>query len=101
MANVLLTDYEDEPNRPSAAWYPSVRGEVQVAMSNIHPFERLRDAERPFYTTASSTIPNDQSGFAQAAYGRPFAPMCKDQGGRACDPDSPYFHFPERVHLRA
>jgi hypothetical protein len=100
MANVLLTDYEDDPDRASAAWYPSVRGEVQAAWSNIHPFERVRDAERNFYSTASTTIPNDQTGFAQAAYGRPFAPICKDQGGRACDPDNSQFHFPERVQLR-
>ena len=101
MANVLLTDYVDNPDRPSAAWYPSVRGEVQVAWANIHPFERMRDAERNFYTTASSTIPNDQTAFAQAAYGRPFAPMCKDQGGRACDPDNVQFHFPETTQMRA
>jgi hypothetical protein len=100
MANVLLTDYEDNPDRPSAAWYPSVRGEVQTAWSNIHPFERIRDAERTFYTTASSTIPNDQNAFAQAAYGKQFAPMCKDQGGRACDPDNFQFHFPETVQMR-
>lgn len=101
MANVLLTDYVDEPDRPSAAWYPSVRGEVQAAWSNIHPFERIRDAERNFYSVASTTIPNDQASFAQAAYGRPFAPMCKDQGGRACDIDNSQFHFPERVQMRA
>jgi hypothetical protein len=100
MANVLLTDYEDNPDRPSAAWYPSVRGEVQTVWGTIHPFERLRDAERNFYTTASSTIPNDQNAFAQAAYGKKFAPICKDQGGRACDPDNSQFHFPEVVQMR-
>lgn len=101
MGNVLMTDYVDRPDRPAAAWYPSMRAQVQSAWSQIHPFERQRDAERNFYTTASTTIPNDQTGFAQAAYGRPFAPKCRDQGGLACDPDRFYSTFPERPQLRA
>lgn len=101
MANVLLNEYVDNPDRPSAAWYPSVRTQVQQQMSAIHPFERQRDAERNFYTVAGSTIPNDQTGFAQAAYGKPFAPKCHDQGGAACNPDRFYSTFPERVQMEA
>ena len=101
MANVLLSDYVDDPDRPSAAWYPSVRTQVQQVWSKIHPFERVRDAERNFYTAPASTIPNDQTGFAQAAYGKPFAPKCHDQGGIACDPDRFYSAFPERPQMRA
>jgi hypothetical protein len=101
MGNILMNEYTDNPDRPPAAWYPSVRGDVQAAWSTIHPFERVRDAERNFYTTASTTIPNDQNAFATAAYGKQFAPMCKDQGGTACDPDNFQFHFPERTQMRA
>lgn len=101
MGNVLMTDYVDQPDRPAAAWYPSVRQEVQNAWSQIHPFERKRDAERNFYTMPNTTIPNDQTGFAQACHGKPFAPFCKDQGGEACDIDSDRFHFPERPQMRA
>jgi hypothetical protein len=101
MGNVLLSDYVDNPDRPSAAWYPSVRAEVQQKWSQIHPFERVRDAERNFYTAPVSTIPNDQTAFAEASFGRKFAPMCKDQGGAACDPDDFYFHFPERTQMRS
>lgn len=100
MGNVLLTDYIDKPDRPPAAWFPSVRKEVQTEWSKIHPFERQRDAERNFYTTASTTIPNDQTAFAEGAYGVPFSPMCKDQGGDACDPDRFYSGFPERVQMK-
>jgi len=100
MGNVLMTDYIDAPDRPSAAWYPSMRSQVQQVMSSIHPFERQRDAERNFYTMPSTTIPNDQTGFAQAAYGRPFAPKCNDQGGSACDPDRFYSKFPESTQMR-
>lgn len=101
MGNVLMTDYVDNPDRPSAAWYPSMRTQVQQAWSQIHPFERQRDAERNFYTMPSSTIPNDQTGFAQAAYGKPFSPKCHDQGGAACNPDRFYSAFPERPQMRA
>lgn len=100
MGNVLMNEYTDNPDRPPAAWYPSVRGDVQAAWSTIHPFERVRDAERNFYTVAATTIPNDQNAFATASYGKQFAPMCKDQGGRACDPDNFQFHFPERTQMR-
>lgn len=101
MGNVLLSDYVDAPDRPAAAWYPSMRTEVQAALSQIHPFERQRDAERNFYTVAASTIPNDQAAFAYGAYGKPFAPKCHDQGGAACDPDRFYSAFPERPQMRA
>ncbi|BAT22311.1 hypothetical protein [Yellowstone lake phycodnavirus 2] len=101
MGNVLMTDYVDQPDRPSAAWYPSVRTEVQNEWSKIHPFERKRDAERNFYTMPVTTIPNDQAGFAQASFGKPFSPMCKDQGGASCDIDNDRFHFPERTQMRA
>ena len=101
MGNVLMSDYVDNPDRPAAAWYPSVRTQVQQAWSQIHPFERQRDAERNFYTMPASTIPNDQTGFAQAAYGKPFAPKCHDQGGASCDPDRFYSAFPERVQMEA
>jgi len=100
MGNVLLSDYVDNPDRPAAAWYPSVRGKVQEAWSQIHPFERQRDAERNFYTMPSSTIPNDQTGFAQASFGKPFANKCHDQGGAGCNPDRFYSTFPERVQMR-
>lgn len=101
MGNVLLSDYVDNPDRPAAAWYPSVRTQVQQVWSQIHPFERQRDAERNFYPMPSTTIPNDQTGFAQAAYGKPFSAKCHDQGGAACDPDRFYSAFPERVQMEA
>jgi len=101
MGNVLLSDYRDNPDRPPAPWYPSMKTEVSQQWSQIHPFDSVRDAERNFYTTANSTIPNDQTGFAEASFGRKFSPMCKDQGGRACDPDNFYFNFPETTQMRA
>ena len=100
MGNILMGEYSTQPDRPPAAWYPSVREEVQQEWDSIHPFERVRDAERNFYTTASTTIPNDQAAFAQASYGRPFAPQCRDTP-EACDPEgNPRARFPERIQMR-
>jgi hypothetical protein len=77
-----------------------MRTEVENEWKKIHPFERIRDTERNFYTTASSTIPNDQAAFAQAAYGRPFEPQCRDTPW-ACDPEgNPNARFPERPQMR-
>jgi hypothetical protein len=101
MGNVLMTDYVDQPDRPAAAWYPSVKQEVGNEWAKIHPFERKRDAERNFYTMPSTTIPNDQTAFAEASYGKKFAPMCKDGANAACDTDEWRFHFPERTQMRA
>jgi len=37
----------------------------------------------PFYTTANTTIPNDQNGFAKFCYGD--MPSCKDGSAMACE----------------
>ena len=100
MGNVLMTDYRDRPDRPPAAWAPSVRDETAKVWDFIHPFEKKRDAERNFYTPASSTIPNDQNAFAEGAYGAKFAPFAKDGSGVA-DIESDRFHFPEQTQMRA
>jgi hypothetical protein len=97
MANYLLGD--DPSYAQQAPWYPSMKEEVQNEWKAIHPFERKRDAERPFYTTAASSWPNDQAAFTNAAFGKPFAPMCRDDPA-SCNPDGPYARGPERVQLR-
>ena len=43
MGNVLMGEYSSDPNRPPAAWYPSVRSEVENDFATIHPFEKMRD----------------------------------------------------------
>ena len=86
----------DAMNLPGAAWYPNVRDKVQDAWSQIHPFESIRNAERNFYTVPD----NDQAAFADAAFGKPFAPKCHDQGGVSCNPDRFYSAFPERPQMR-
>jgi hypothetical protein len=97
MANFLLGD--DPSYNQQAPWYPSMKKEVQQEWDSIHPFERKRDAERNFYTTASSSWPNDQAAFAYASFGSPFSPTCRDDP-ESCNPDGPYARGPETVQLR-
>lgn len=97
MANYLLGD--DPSANLQAPWYPTMKQEVQQEWASIHPFERKRDAERNFYTTAASTWPNDQAAFTNAAFGKPFSPMCRDDPA-SCNPDGPYARGPEPIQLR-
>jgi hypothetical protein len=97
MANFLLGD--DPSFNQQAPWYPSMKKEVQQEWASIHPFERKRDAERNFYTTAASSWPNDQAAFTNAAFGKPFAPTCRDDPA-SCNPDGPYARGPEPTQLR-
>jgi hypothetical protein len=114
MGNVLLTDYVDRPDRKSAAWYDDVAGEVKNAWAKIHPFDQDRgkekklwqyDASSRFYSMPVTTIPGDQTGFAEAMYGKKNAPFCKDGSGlEFCAPDEGFMgrtHFPEQVQMRA
>ncbi len=88
--NVLVTDYAQFANRPPAA--DVTRADVQERAETAFDHNLYRDASdvfhrrsssRPFYTTAATTIPNDQHAFARWLYDA--GPTCKEpkQGG-AC-----------------
>jgi hypothetical protein len=99
-SNPLMTDYSDNPDRPPAAFYPTVEKEIKGVWDKIHPFARQKDAMRNFYTVPGNTIPNDQTAFAQACHGVPFAPMCRDTPGM-CDPDKMFYgRGAEQVQMR-
>jgi hypothetical protein len=99
--NPLITDYTDDPDRAPAAFYPTVREEIGEIWDEIHPHIRQKDAMRNFYTVPGNTFPNDQTAFAQAAYGVPFSPQCHDTP-MACDPDRmPYGRGQEQFQMRA
>jgi Family of unknown function (DUF5762) len=112
--NVLLTDYNDNPNKKPAE--PSstddflkaigegkmienntVLEEAKKLVLEMNPgqndlanklFKDMSDqyvfeqSLRPFYSTASTTIPNDQSGFAEFCYGSMIS--CKEGNMFAC-----------------
>ena len=98
MANVLLDDYENDPTRPGACYYPTVQKQVKKFLDDTIPFDAGRSrsplpkyqrnaAARQFVTMPVSTIPNAQTDFAEACYGKKFQPLCRDTPG-ACNPDA-------------
>jgi hypothetical protein len=98
MGNVLLSDYVDQPNRPPACDYSTVRKQVKHYLDDTIPYDAGRSrsampefqknaAARQFVTTSASTIPGDQTGFAEWCYGKKFAPTCRDDPS-VCNPNA-------------
>lgn len=102
LGNVLLTDIHDNPNRkpapPAADKFieQDINNNVKKMVADHHKIdgidERLfRDlgdnytfdlSMRNFYSTANTTIPNDQDGFAKFCYGDMVS--CKEGSDLAC-----------------
>ena len=102
-SNVLLNDYDYNPNKKPAPpiYKPEVTdnilSEAKNMVQKLNPgqpniadklFRDLGEqyvfeqSLRPFYSTASTTIPNDQSGFADFCYGSMIS--CKEGNLFAC-----------------
>lgn len=102
-SNVMLNDYDYNPNKKPApaATKASVNAQIfkeaKQLVSNLNPdqpdianklFKDLGEqyvfeqSLRPFYSTASTTIPNDQTGFADFCYGSMIS--CKEGNQFAC-----------------
>jgi hypothetical protein len=101
--NVLVTDYDYNPNKSPAppAFNKNVNNEIleqaKQFVRDVHPdqpdiskklFSSLGDnldfeqSMRPFHSTASTTIPNDQGAFAEFCYGSMIS--CKEGNDFAC-----------------
>lgn len=98
MGNVLMTDYTDRPNRPSAAWYPSVKPMVNSYMDDTFRFGaarsrtalpeyRKRHAARQFVSVPVTSIPGDTVGFAEWCYGKKNGPSCRGGDSELCSPN--------------
>lgn len=71
--NVMMTDYEDAPNRPPACPYDEIKTDINKKFVNdmyrdITDIYDNENSQRQFYTTANTTIPNDQINFAKWCY---------------------------------
>lgn len=87
--NPNIADIVYNPNRPSAC---SIENDdvKEIVSKNFteHLFQDVSDiygkyaSQRQFYTVASTTIPNDQNGFAKWCYGRDYS--CKEGNGKQC-----------------
>ena len=98
MANVLLTDITDNPNRPPACDYSSVRPIVRSFVDDRIPYDAGRSrsplpmyqksaASRQFVSGPVTSIPGDQTGFAEWCYGDRHRPLCRSDTG-ACSPNA-------------
>jgi hypothetical protein len=98
MANVLITDFTDAPNRLEACYYPTVKSYTNNYISGDLPTDGgrsrsplpkyMRNAvDRQFVTTSVSKIPGDQTAFAEWLYGPKNGPMCRSDS-KYCDPNA-------------
>ena len=96
MGNVLLSDYNDNPDRPSACYYPTIKQNVNVHATDRIPYgpARSRSAlpqyqrnalSRQFVSSPVTDIPGDQTAYAEWLYGGKNRPMCRSDP-RMCDP---------------
>lgn len=99
-SNVLISDYESNPaKKPAPPSYnetvnDGILEQAKKVVRELNPditdklFHSLGDefmfeqSLRPFYTTANSTIPNDQAAFAEFCYGSMIS--CKEGNQFAC-----------------
>lgn len=86
--NVLSSDYSENPTRPRACW---IEGKVKKDLKKKFDVNLYRDvgdifhktaSDRQFYTTPSTTIPNDSMSYAEWLYGG--KPSCKEGNGQKC-----------------
>ena len=98
MANVLMSDFDGRPDRPSACRYYTVRDEVNDMLSGRIPYgpqksrSPMPDAQRnafsrQFVSGPVTTIPGDQTAFAEWLYGEKGAPICKSDP-TLCSPNA-------------
>ena len=98
MANVLITDFSDAPNRLEACYYASVKPFTKNYSSGTIPLDSGRSRsplpkymrngiERQFVSNPVTKIPGDQTEFAEWLYGPKNGPMCKSDT-RYCNPDA-------------
>ena len=97
MQNLMMHEYTDKPNRKPACYYPTVKPFVDRMMDDTFKFgpgrsrtplpeHQRRFAARQFVTAPVSTLPGDQTAFAEALYGTKGGPLCRSHP-EACSPN--------------
>jgi hypothetical protein len=98
MGNVLMSDYTDRPDRPTACDVSTVHTDINALLFENIPYGPSRSRSsmpdvqrnayaRQFTTSPVSSIPGDQTEFAEWLYGEKNAPMCKSDG-TMCNPNA-------------
>jgi len=96
LANALMTD---EPDRQSACYYPTVKAHVKYFCDDKVAYDGGRSrtampryqrnaAARQFVSMPVTTIPGDQTAYAEWLYGAKHGAMCKAGDMFACDPNA-------------
>lgn len=86
--NVLISDIKDNPTRPPACkWKGNIKKEAKKYFDHklyrdVDDVFQKNASDRQWYTTASTTIPNDATGFAKWLYGSDRS--CKEGNGNTC-----------------
>jgi hypothetical protein len=112
MANVLLTDIQDNPNRKSAPpafnvdvheditasakkmvqkLNPGIKNTNKQLFGDLGEKWNLDQSMRSFYSTASTKVANDQGAFAQFLYGN--MPSAKEGDAFALLQDNPRYNL--------
>lgn len=98
--NVSLTDLTDFPNRPAAC--PPSHRDVKRRMEEEYRHNLYRDtsdvfgrksSSRQFFTQPVTTVPNDQTGFAEWLY-KPPRVSCKEGNGLQCERNQSMLYVP-------
>lgn len=98
MGNMLLSDFVDRPDRPSACHSSTVRGKISNSLEKRTKYSpgRSRTAlpeyqanamARQFVSNPVSNASGDQTGFAEWCYGKKMGPTCKTDG-TYCNPNA-------------
>ena len=87
----------DNPDRPPACYYPTVKKQVRETLGDQYnymwtkqygpmPAVQRNAFERQFTPMNVTSIPGDQTAFAEWLYGKKFEPQCRDDPSK-CDPN--------------
>ena len=98
MANVLITDYTDAPNRLEACYYATNGIESNRFLGDRIPYDsgrsrtsmpqyRRNGFDRQFVSNPVTKIPGDQTAFAEWLYGPKNGPLCRNNPSM-CSPDA-------------
>jgi len=86
--NVLINEYSDNPERDPACDVSDVKKYVDEYFQedlyrSVDDVYNKNSSTRQYYTTANTSIPNDQEGFAKWLYPLP-EKTCKEGNGEKC-----------------
>jgi len=87
----IFTDPMNKPAAPLSYGSPSLQAEIEKQYQkdlyrDVGDLYNKSNGQREFYTTPSTTFPNDQTSFARWCYSSP--PTCKEEGIRCVPYDT-------------